>query len=159
MAWHRGLQPVQVFWTRVRKDADSCWRWTYSLDACGYGRAWNGVRRLPAHRYSWEQAFGPIPEGLVVCHKCDVRACVNPAHLFLGTQADNCKDMYMKGRSYSRAGAGNSNAKLTECWVRCVRALRAEGLSYNQIQGEVPGATWHSVASICQGRTWRACGR
>lgn len=77
-----------------------CWLWTYSLNNKGYGRlAFNGKPRL-VHRLAYTEYNGAIPEGMSVCHKCDTPSCVNPTHLFLGTQSDNAIDMVRKMRSY-----------------------------------------------------------
>lgn len=89
--------PEQRFWKYVHK-TESCWLWTGSKVSgrCGNCSAFSSGEL--AHRVSWRLHKGPIPEGLYVCHKCDNGFCVNPDHMFLGTQKDNMDDMISKGR-------------------------------------------------------------
>lgn len=91
------------FWGKVNK-TPNCWLWTGPQLNSGYGvyygaSPWDSV---PAHRVSWILEHGTIPPGMCICHKCDVRLCVNPDHLFLGTYADNIHDMQNKGRMVCR---------------------------------------------------------
>jgi hypothetical protein len=79
-------------------DDSGCWLWSGALLPNGYGMFWFDSRSVYAHRLSWEFARGPIPQNMSVLHSCDVRACVNHQHLFLGTQLDNMRDASAKGR-------------------------------------------------------------
>ena len=93
---------TERFWSKVEK-GDGCWLWRGAIGSHGRYGQFNVVNRSrPSHRVAWELVNGPIPAGLYVLHRCDVGLCVNPAHLFLGTQKDNMADMMAKGRQWSR---------------------------------------------------------
>jgi hypothetical protein len=86
------------FWRKVNKTS-TCWLWTRGITSWGYGWFTRATRKANyAHRVAWELTHGDIPDGLVL-HKCDVRSCVNPDHLYVGSQADNMRDMASRGRS------------------------------------------------------------
>ena len=98
-----------------------CWLYGGAQDGAGYGISWFGR----AHRVSWQIHNGPIPEGLVVMHRCDVTSCINPAHLQVGTPQENNDDKMRKGRGRSPCGEASGGAKLTSAQVMAIRLSRA----------------------------------
>jgi hypothetical protein len=91
------------FWAKVsRMSPAECWLWTASQNSMGYGKMLVAGKLQLAHRISWELHIGPVPAGLFVLHRCDTPLCVNPLHLFVGTNADNMRDMKVKGRHWSK---------------------------------------------------------
>lgn len=124
------------FWSKVEKTS-RCWMWRGARDAHGYGAisvVVDGQKKaIKAHRLSWEFEHGPIAPNEIVCHQCDVPACVNPAHMFIGTIADNNKDRDQKGRNKQARGEKSGMAILTEHQVRALRRLRATGLSFAKV--------------------------
>ena len=134
--------------TEVRGLFD-CWEWRGCTDRKGYGRIKHGGN-IPAHRVAWELAHGRIPSGLLVCHACDNRLCVNPAHLFLGTIADNNRDMAAKGRAARQRGEANGRARLTRDQVALIRATTGPVGRVAERYGV--GET--TVRDIRSGRAW-----
>ncbi len=97
MKGSKPIPPINRFFSKVAK-TESCWLWT-RCDSNSYGNFFDGNRLIKAHRFIYEYTFGKIPSSkILVCHKCDVRACVNPDHLFLGSHRDNTQDGIKKGR-------------------------------------------------------------
>lgn len=131
-----------------------CRLWTGATNGRGYGQLRVKGKLYRAHRYVYELVNGPIPAGLCVLHRCDVRACVNPAHLFLGTNADNTADMMAKGRGVFPTGERASSAKLTEHQVRIIRQRCAAGETHRSVAAMF-GISHNAVGSIVRRRTWR----
>lgn len=116
-------EPALVrFWRQVRK-TKTCWIWTGHLGKRGKGVIWIDRKPVYAHRFSYEQFVASIPKGLYVCHHCDNPFCVNPRHLFAGTQNDNMKDMKKKGRANHPLGEANGRAVLTNKTVKEIRKI------------------------------------
>lgn len=111
---------------------NGCWVWTGPLNDKGYGRFRADEGKVYAHRVAYEKFVGPIPVGMDILHKCDVPRCVNPAHLFLGTQADNNADRDSKGRHVALRGELNGRARITEQVVRLIRASKKSSLSLSK---------------------------
>ena len=128
-----------------------CWIWMGSIGRKGYGRVEIYGIELRAHRLSWEFHHGPIPEGLCVLHRCDVRSCVNPQHLFLGTNDDNIRDMVAKKRQSAPRGEHNGSAKLSESDVKNIRADNR----FQRIIASDYGISQTSVCNIKNHRRWK----
>jgi hypothetical protein len=138
---------AERFWPKVDK-RESCWLWIGSKDISGYGRMSRAGRGEKAHRLAWELTHGAIPAGLSVLHRCDVRACVRPEHLFLGTPRDNSHDAMRKGRLAS--GLRNGGTKLTDDHVLAVRCLLASGWRQRDIAQRF-GVSQHLISLINRG--------
>lgn len=119
---------AERFWSNVRIQANGCWLWGGHCTPTGYGTVKVGSRTdktrcvWSAHRTAWTIANGDIPDGQCVLHRCDVRACVNPRHLFLGSRLDNARDRNAKGRHWTRRGEDHPNARLSVDQVLAIRA-------------------------------------
>lgn len=157
------------FWEKVDRSGE-CWIWTASRNPDGYGKINSGGRHGPtlrAHRVSYELAYGPIPEGLDVCHRCDNPPCVNPAHLFVGTPLDNMQDAVQKGhvhngdRHYTHRepsltvrGEQKGTAKLTNEQVREIRHQAHQGFPQRAIAKQF-GVQESTISMIVRRRLWK----
>lgn len=154
---HRPL--AARFWDKVNKRGpNDCWEWRAYRDRDGYGHIRlddDAHTDAGAHRVSYELAFGPIPEGMMVCHHCDNPPCVNPAHLFLGENSDNMRDRSAKGRKAGPVGAAHHNAKLTEDQVKAIRQrYAAGGVTMLQLAAEY-GIGAGPVCNIIHRKSWK----
>lgn len=148
-------QAIDRFRSKYEVDESGCWLWTAALNDNGYGvfgRGSRGAGNKYAHRFAYEHFIGPIPEGAMVCHTCDVRRCVNPDHLFVGTAADNQGDMAAKGRSLR--GSRHNLAKLTDADVIEIRRLWSLGGATQVALGERFGVSKGQISAIVRGKKW-----
>lgn len=153
----KGTALADRLWRRVRIGAEAeCWEWQGYVHTAGYGQMGRGGKReglVFTHRAAWEATHGPIPGGLFVCHRCDNRRCCNPAHLFLGTPADNAADMAAKGRGRGAEGLANANAKLTPTQVAEIRRRYRPGTTVCELAAEF-GISPQYVSQLARG-VWR----
>lgn len=120
------VQAEQAILGQIEHDLNGgCWLWTGYLTKKGYGELTFEGKSWRAHRLSYKAFKGPIPDGFLVMHGCDVRCCVNPDHLGLGTAADNSEDMKRKGRTKRIVGEQNVHSKLTNVAVAIIRSTYA----------------------------------
>ncbi|KKN74829.1 hypothetical protein LCGC14_0387220 [marine sediment metagenome] len=135
---------------------DECWEWQGNIDKNGYGRFNMMKHTYFAHQTAYLLHYGERPSGINVCHHCDNPACVNPYHLFIGTQADNVADCIAKGRKTNppkHIGSKHPHSKLTEDDVKQIRILRADGLTYRAI-GNRFRVTYYAIYDVCN-RSWK----
>lgn len=154
--------PYIRFWASVaicserRPNMDTdCWTWRASTRG-GYGQFYANGKQQGAHRFSWVLRNGPIPAGMHVLHECDNPSCVNPAHLFLGTVADNMRDRDRKGRNGSHliSGEANANSKLTASKVLSIVGEARSGSSHRDLAKKY-GVSQPAITHILTGKTWR----
>ena len=128
------MNKINRFMKYVDK-GDFCWTWTGGKYYNGYGQFYEGPNKICAHRFSYKIFKGSIPSGKLVLHKCDNRQCVNPDHLFIGTQKDNILDMVKKGRRVhsSRVGENNGRTVLKEKDIVKIRKDYKSGVSVKNI--------------------------
>jgi hypothetical protein len=178
---------IARFWSKVDKNGptmphmdSACWVWMAGRDTGGYGHLKSNARMIRAHRAAWVLANGQIPHdeshhGICVCHRCDKRACVNPSHLFLGSNTDNARDKVAKGRCNSpkgdangarlhpeklvrHYGEANGIAKLTAAQVIEIRALYAAGGIGQYQLAERFGVNQAIISRIIHRQIWKHIG-
>ena len=135
---------------RPPEGEDGCWLWLGARTGKGYGRFKLDGKLHSPHRLAYQQFVGQIPEGHYVCHRCDNGACVNPTHLFAGTNSDNMRDCVAKGRMATQSDEWKErHRKLNSSHIEQVRPLLAEGLNLNQI-GQRLGVTGKAIGEFCR---------
>lgn len=150
--------PEERFWRGVQKTR-GCWNFRPNREH-GYRQMLVKGRAVIAHRFSWELHFGPIPDGLIVCHHCDNRACVRPDHLFLGTHATNATDKIRKGRAGWPAphnpsrGEDRYNARLTEKDVKKIRRHYENGTASQADMARKYGLSRETIGKIVHRKKW-----
>jgi HNH endonuclease len=150
--------PEGSFWEKVDRThgEDGCWIWTRATRA-GYGHLKVGRKGVSAHRYSYELAYGSIPEDMIICHRCNQRLCVNPKHLYAGTYKDNIQDLIAAGMHTSMPpasrGEANGQAVLTEDEVLDIYERAWSGESGKSLAKEY-GVNKRTISNIKHGVNW-----
>lgn len=144
-----------LFARAIPEPMSGCWLWSGYVDDIGYGRAGHPTENK-AHRIIWTILYGAIPSGKKILHKCDVRCCINPDHLFIGTQADNVADMMKKGRNkcVPQCGEKNPMSRLTNDVVLKMRKLReSTNEPYHKIASKFGVSTMTAYRAITK-KAW-----
>lgn len=136
------------FLEKIKKDvSNGCWEWTANKTHGGYGKFWLCGKHVLAHRFSYELFKDSIPEGKVICHSCDNPWCVNPDHLWLGTQSENIEDSVVKNRF-------DSVVKISSVIVKTMKKKRNCGAKYREIAEEY-GIGLTTVYEAVNCKTWK----
>lgn len=151
----RAVPAIERLRNKYVVDKNGCWLYTGAIKENGYGTIGSSIpvrRNVYVHRLMYEEEIGPIPPGLEVCHRCDVRHCINPRDLFLGTHAENIADEVAKQRQ-SR-GEHRWSARLTEDDVRVIRTKHAGGQSAYSLAEEY-GVSSSQAELIVNRKRWK----
>jgi hypothetical protein len=139
----------------VKGNDDECWEWQARISPFGYGQFAINPGNIPqAHRFSYELYLRKIPKGMCVLHRCDNRKCVNPKHLWLGTQQENIKDMILKKRDKKATPDKNGGAKLTWEQVNEIRKIRREKGTYYKDLAKMFNVHYATIKRIILKKSW-----
>ncbi len=144
------------FWRKVKKGQNhECWNWLGCYNNSGYGQVRIDRKSILVHRFSWEIHKGKIPDEMCVLHKCDNPFCVNPNHLFLGTNQDNINDKMNKNRQPDLKGEKNGNSKLTLDQVKHIKQLCYEGKFLQKEIAKMFNMSYSLISDINKNKIWR----
>lgn len=146
---------VERFMSKVDKQDNGCWLWNAGVFGSGYGAFGLNGSVVSAHRAAWIIFRGELPAGIHVLHDCDVKLCVNPEHLHLGTNSDNLKEAYDRELRHARKGADHFKSRLTDDVVREVRQKHAEGNVTYEALSKQYGISNQSMRDAIIGKTWK----
>ena len=145
---------AETFWDCCKRQSDGCWEWQRGKDSCGYGILSINSKMKKATRHAWEITHGAIPDGLCVLHTCDNPSCINPDHLFLGTQKDNAIDRTIKGRTARNYGESNGRAKITAEDADNIRFIYRRGDATQCELADKYGISQVQIGRILQDKFW-----
>lgn len=152
--YKRKPRPFRERFEKKIGDMTDCWEWIGTKSATGYGQFFMQGKLEQAHRASWKIYNGKIPKGKCVCHGCDNRLCVNPYHLWLGTQADNVKDMMEKGRGIKASSENNGGVKLSWAEVDAIRNLYPQMKSHRKLAKQFR-ISRRQISRIVRNLSWK----
>jgi hypothetical protein len=150
---------MQRFWSKAEIAGSGCILWVAAKNSNGYGRFRLGDKVIDSHRVAFMLTYGEIPKGMLVCHTCDVRLCVNPEHLWLGTYSDNLVDALQKGRKFipleRSFGEKHHASKLTTEQVLEIRRRHKEtGIGWRRLSREY-GLNGKTITHVLNRDTWK----